>query len=352
MRQIDIFRGEYKISDFITWTKQNSLNLSPDFQRRPVWKLGAKSYLIDTIVRGYPIPIIFLREKRPNLKTLKQAREVIDGQQRLRTIFSFIDPTLVENYNAQKDDFLVQKSHNPEIADKKFHELPDYVKEQILNYQFSVHVLPSDVDDREVIQIFRRMNSTGYKLNSQELRNSEYFGKMRGLMLDLAAEQLNRWRDWGIFNEDDIARMQEVELTSEFAQLMVQGIIAKSQSALDNFYKKYNDKLPFEKEIASRFSEVMDSIDSGLGDHIKDLPFSKKTLFYSLFAYFYDIQYGIKSDLKRKSARPITESVIRKTIQKGNLIKTGKVTKKVEEAIARRTTHASSRNALIEFLHK
>lgn len=350
MRQIDIYKGEYKISDFITWTRVNSLTLSPDFQRRPVWKAGAKSFLIDSIIKGYPIPIIFLRERKTDLKTLKQAREVIDGQQRLRTIFSFIDPSLVEDYDSAKDEFLVSKIHNSIVAEKAFIDLPEQIKERILNYQFSVQILPADVDDREVIQIFRRMNSTGYKLNNQELRNSEYFGKLRVLMLDLAAEQLNRWRTWGVFSEDEISRMQEVELTSEFAQMMIQGVLSKSQKSLDLLYQKYNEVFPIGKEVANRFRVVMDSIDAAIASQIRNLPYSKKTLFYSLFAYVYDVQYGLNSELVRTIPNKLNERTVSKLIEKGHLLKEGSLPKKVEDAIARRTTHASSRNALIEFL--
>jgi len=41
----------FKIADFISWQKNGQLKLSPEFQRRAVWKPGAKSYLIDTIVK-------------------------------------------------------------------------------------------------------------------------------------------------------------------------------------------------------------------------------------------------------------------------------------------------------------
>ena len=59
------------------------------------------------------------------------------------------------------------------------------------------------------------MNSTGVKLNAQELRNAEFFGEFKEVCYELATEQLNRWRHWGIFSPDRIARMMEVELTSE-----------------------------------------------------------------------------------------------------------------------------------------
>jgi uncharacterized protein with ParB-like and HNH nuclease domain len=76
----------YKVTDFVTWQKNKQLRLSPEFQRLSVWKSGAKSYLIDTIVRGMPIPIIFLKDKRTDVDQFEPIREVVDGQQRLRTV--------------------------------------------------------------------------------------------------------------------------------------------------------------------------------------------------------------------------------------------------------------------------
>src|SRR5438105_13440736 len=71
---IQTLKTQYRVSDFVEWMKSGALQLNPNFQRRPVWKKGAKSFLIDTILKGLPVPIIFLRDIPSNLKTLKGAR--------------------------------------------------------------------------------------------------------------------------------------------------------------------------------------------------------------------------------------------------------------------------------------
>jgi len=120
-------RSYYKVSDFITWAREKALVLNPDFQRRSVWKPGAKSYLIDTIMRGLPIPVIFLREPRTELKTLKSSRDVVDGQQRIRTILSFIVPEVLSDFDAAQDAFVIRKSHNALYGGKSFRDLPDTI---------------------------------------------------------------------------------------------------------------------------------------------------------------------------------------------------------------------------------
>ena len=118
MKQSSILKTVYKVSDFLSWQRAGSLTLSPKFQRRPVWPAGAKSYLIDSIVRGIPVPIIFLRQ-RTNLETLEPQREVVDGQQRLRTIITFVAPALLKDYDKAKDAFTVKRTHNADIAGKQ-----------------------------------------------------------------------------------------------------------------------------------------------------------------------------------------------------------------------------------------
>ena len=80
----------YRINDFVNWQASKELILSPKFQRRKVWTTRGKSYLIDSILRGMPIPQVFIREKiDPELR--RTIREVVDGQQRLTAILQFIE---------------------------------------------------------------------------------------------------------------------------------------------------------------------------------------------------------------------------------------------------------------------
>src|SRR5437867_12947595 len=109
MQTHQVSKTHYKVSDFITWAKAGTLILSPSFQRRSVWPAGAKSYLTDTIVRGLPIPIIFLREQKTDLDSLEPRREVVDGQQRIRTLLSFIQANLIRGFDTAKYAVTIRK---------------------------------------------------------------------------------------------------------------------------------------------------------------------------------------------------------------------------------------------------
>jgi hypothetical protein len=70
-------------------------------------------------------------------------------------------------------------------------------------------------------------------VNAQELRNAEFYGQFKTSAYEIATEQLNRWRDWKIFSPDQIARMNEVELSSEFMLLIIKGTLDKTISKID-----------------------------------------------------------------------------------------------------------------------
>jgi len=351
MERYNITRTLYKVSDFISWQRNDSLELSPSFQRRAVWSASAKSYLMDTIVKGLPIPIIFIREIT-DLGTLKPKRQVVDGQQRIRTLLSYIDPGSLKDYKESRDFFQVKKTHNPQLSGKNFDGLPDQLKQRILDYPFSVHILPSDVDDKQVLQIFARMNATGVRLNNQELRNAFYFGPFKETMYSLAYEQLDRWRDWEIFSEGNIARMDEVEMTSDLVLMMYEGIATKSKNILDKLYQRYDENFHDKAIVESRFRSIMDSMADVLGTQLKYMVFSRKTLFYSLFALVYDLHYGLKSKLVKSKKKPIPSNFVRNILNVNKLFVAEKVPENVALSITTRTSTVASRKAIFDYLKR
>jgi len=346
---IKVTKTVYKVNDFLSWQRSESLVLSPSFQRRPVWSKPAKSFLIDTVVKDLPMPIIFLREQT-NLETLEPIREVVDGQQRLRTLISFIEPNTLKDFNELRDIFFVEKLHNSEIANQSFRQLSQDVRKQILNYEFSVHILPSDTEDREVLQIFARMNATGIKLNSQELRNAEYYGSFKNVAYNLAYEQLTRWRNWKIFGEGDIARMLEVEETSDLIMLMFDGLHAKDQKRLGKLYARYEEQFPQADEVVRRFRTTMDEIEKGFGDKIKTSVFSKKTLFNTLFTFYYDLMYGINSTLEKRKPNELPKNLITAIQNASETIQSGEIEEEFAKFLRGATDVLKSRTIRFDFL--
>ena len=161
----------YSINDFLEWSHNGQLELSPKFQRRSVWTDTARSYLMDTIISGKPMPKVFIRQKL-NPQTRKSIREVVDGQQRLRTILSFM-----------KDGFVISKRHNKTYGGfffSQLNEIDDEIQSQILNYEISVDLLVN-MSDPDVLDVFSRLNSYSVTLNEQEKINANHFGPFKTL---------------------------------------------------------------------------------------------------------------------------------------------------------------------------
>jgi hypothetical protein len=350
----NITRTLYKVSDFITFLKSNNLDLSPRFQRRSVWSKGTKSFLIDTIIRGLPIPIVFLRDRGADPNTFESKREVIDGQQRIRTVISYVAPNLaaksLKEFDLNRDSFVISRAHNKDFANKNFSQLDENVRQRILDYQLSVHILPLDVDGREILEIFMRINSTFYELKPQELRNARFFGEFKMSVYNLAAGQLNRWRQWQIFSDDDISRMEEVELTSELVYLMFSGISSKTKTILDKVYEDKDNDYPERKVAEKRFQLVMDNIEQFFGQDMSSSPYSKKTLFYSFFAVFYDLLIGLNTTPKKNiKVKSISNSDI-KLIKNSEDVFKSKPLDEIYNIFGRRTTDIKTRRALFNFI--
>lgn len=279
----------YSVNDFREWHDRKELELQPKFQRRSVWSDKARSYLVDSIVRSKPIPKIFIRQDI-DPKTKKTVREVVDGQQRLRTIFSFL-----------KDGFKLSKTHSPEYGGKFYSGLPESVQTAILKYELSVDLL-LDAPDKEVLDIFARLNSYAVKLNKQELRNATYFGEFKTTVYSLALEYIAFWTENKIFSDSEILRMDEVELVSDLLVAMLDGI--KSRKVIDAYYQKYDDELADKTRLVHNFRRTMDTIGGVSSGSLANTPFASPVLFYSLFCSVYHHLFGLaKCQLTRKPFR-------------------------------------------------
>ena len=198
---LDFSPREYSIRELFDSYNRKETIISPKFQRRPVWEYKAKSYLIDSIISGFPIPRIFIREKT-NLD-MTAVREIVDGQQRLTAIFDFLN-----------DGFKISKVHNAEYGDCYYSELPEAIKKDFLKYPISAIML-IDLDDSTVFDIFARLNTYSVKLNNQELLNSQFFGLYKQLVYRIAAEYRTFWMDSKIVSEKGISRMEDAKLVTE-----------------------------------------------------------------------------------------------------------------------------------------
>lgn len=314
-----------------------------------MWSSSAKSYLVDTVVKDLPVPIVILR-KVFDPSTYREKREVVDGQQRLRTLLGFVDKSLLPDYDEGRDDFKIRRIHNHDLAGKRFDDLTSEQKMSIINYEFSVHTLPSGTTDREVLEIFSRLNSTGVGLKEQELRNAKFTGAFKSLVYAISLENLERWRTWGVFNEGEIARMDEAEMTSDVIMMMIMGLSGKKQSAIDKFYEEHEEAFELSDVVYDRFGMVMERIEVTIGSILPESQLARKTIFPLVFAFYYDIMYGLGSEMINRV--PNETSRAQEALQKaGSDLKSDQqLPDVVSKALRGSTNSLVSRQGLLDFL--
>jgi hypothetical protein len=266
------------VNEFIRWDADKTLVLSPKFQRRRVWPPKARSFLIDTIMRGLPIPKVFMRQHLDS-RSSATVHELVDGQQRLRAVLDFYS-----------DAIALPSDDESENAGKTFSELSKESQKAFLTYEFSVDLL-IEAADADVLDVFARINSYSVPLNAQEKRNAKYYGSFKKTVYGLGFQHLEFWKKHKILSDMAIARMKEAELTSELIVAMAAGLQDKKKS-LDEFYKRWDDRFPYKHKAMSRFQDVIDLIDQYLGAELDAGRFGRPVLFYSLFLVMYELRYG------------------------------------------------------------
>lgn len=138
--------------------QEGVLKLNPDFQRRYVWGDRRKrSLLIESLMLRIPIPAFYFYEKKDGTFL------VIDGQQRLKTIFDFLDGGFA---------LIGLEYLGDQFDKKKYDELTARYQQRIKRTQLAVNILDERSPSKVVFDIFRRVNTGGVSLNPQEMRNA------------------------------------------------------------------------------------------------------------------------------------------------------------------------------------
>jgi hypothetical protein len=284
-------RTIYTANDLLSFRESQSLELTPRFQRREVWKTPARSFFIDTLLRGYPVPPIYIRVTQSKDRK-RTVREVIDGQQRLRALLAFID-----------GEYALTNAVDDEWCGRTFSDLNAEHQTSIREFPFIFEVLHG-VSDSRVLEIFARLNTYSVPLNKQELRNGTYFGLFKQVSYNLAYEHVEFWRVNRIFTEGAIARMLEVELTSELLILAMAGLQDKKNS-INSFYADYDAEFPKRKILERRFRATVDEISQITKDSLEQSEFRRPPLFYSLFAAIYHQLFGVPNLKETSLERPL-----------------------------------------------
>lgn len=168
---ISIFYEQYTLKKY---------RFDPPYQRdNNVWDSKQKAFLIDTIMKNYPMPPIYLEQKINKSKGTTKY-DVIDGKQRLSTIIEFIENKIeIPQYFSRDmygNELLNGKTMNEiiQMAEEEDNEVAQDYLSNFWSYLISIEYVENP-NEMVVENIFDRMNRGGERLNSFELRKAKYY---------------------------------------------------------------------------------------------------------------------------------------------------------------------------------
>jgi hypothetical protein len=268
------------VADIIDLKNQQMLVVNSEYQRGAVWTKSQRKKLVDSILRGYPIPLIYLHHiKQSAGKLVSQRYEVIDGQQRINAIsdyhegaFRLFDP-VKDAAEARFPEFI--KRQPCSWAGKSFSELDAATKASFLQTPLRIVRIETH-DSNEARDLFVRLQS-GMPLNSQEKRDA-WPGQFTDFILRLGGKHgLARYPGNDYFNVllgagNTTDRGKFRQLAAQIAMLYLtredkgDAVFCDiNAQAIDDFYYEHLD-FDSDAPVARRLVEILDRITNLLRD--------------------------------------------------------------------------------------
>lgn len=186
---------KYKIGESerrtLSWwyNRKNKIDFNPPYQRKGgLWSQYDKAYLIDSIINGFDIPKLYLADftwtESAALNPKRLMYAVIDGKQRLETIFEFFEDKIALN-----DDFVYFSVQNICASGMKYSDLQKTYPELAENFrEFNLSVVTIVTEDEETInELFIRLNRSK-PLTGAEIRNAMK-GKIPSIIRSIAEHE-------------------------------------------------------------------------------------------------------------------------------------------------------------------
>jgi len=281
------------ISEFYENHLLNKYNYDPVYQRKSVWTDEKRAFLIDSILKNFPIPPIFLHQKIDE-DTGKTSFDIVDGKQRLTALTMFIRNELAVSSELDQND---------EISGLLFNEiegnLSEY-KKAFWRYRIPIELIDSD-DSSLIDEIFDRLNRNGEKLNGQELRKAKYYNTP---LLKLVEKIANTNPFWikRLETATDQNRMEDHEFISELIFVIAEEkLFGSNQETIDQKYETYSVKTSeWVDKIEPQFDKATAALER-LNLKYEDLRITGVSHLFGLWSFVVDqIGKGNKALPKRK----------------------------------------------------
>lgn len=218
-KHVEITARKFTISALLERLKHDELELNPDFQRRAnLWDTKRKSRLIESILLRIPLPSFYFREDD------KGNFSVVDGLQRLCTIFHFVEYSELNRATKVKEKLSALRLNGlqylKDIENKEFKELDRTFQRRINELEIEANVIRASTPKEVMFNVFARLNQGGLPLSPQEIRNAIYPGEWRKEIRNLS--ESNEFKK-ATNNKIPTERQQDMEMVLRFIALWALG---------------------------------------------------------------------------------------------------------------------------------
>ena len=172
---IKIDKDQYSIYEMKRKYDRGKICMDPSFQRNFVWNSRQMSELIESVIIGIPLPLIYLAESQNG------SLVVVDGRQRLTTFIQFLN-----NEFKLKGLRILKELNGYSFDDLEENNVFSKYATDIEDFQLVVQIIKYPTPDKVRFDIFDRVNRGGTPLNKQEMRNALYQGKSTELLKTLS----------------------------------------------------------------------------------------------------------------------------------------------------------------------
>jgi hypothetical protein len=296
--------SERTVDELKLWFRNNRINLEPGFQRRSVWTISDRRRLIQSIVSKYPVPSIFLYRRNHRGRIIY---DVIDGKQRLETIFMFtgqgrfkkeaFDVKLDINEAGEWHDWNTLRRRYPRLG----HDIETYKIQTV------------EVTGRftDIVDLFVRINSTGKPLTSGEKRHAKFYDSR---FLKEAERLVVRHQAYllkqRVLSNAQIDRMKGTELFSELLMSIEQGGIINKKMALDKAIGNESVNGNTLARVAREFTATLNTLKRILPE-LRQTRFHNIADFYSLFMLVWEMREQ-KFVLANRKRNKVAERLLRR----------------------------------------
>lgn len=232
-----------RIRVILTDVKDKKLIPKPDFQRRLVWTTKDKRKFLDTVLRGYPFPEIYIAAGEVDTDTGAGTELLVDGQQRVMTLFQYF--TGSKELDIGKEIPL-------------YTQLTHEQKTHFLEYEVVVRDL-GKMEIDEIKAVFERINATKYSLNDMEIHNARFAGEFKSFAEEIA--QNTFFEKHRIFSANEIRRMGDVRYALTLV-ITIMSTYFNRDDELEVYLGNYNDDFPTRDSLKEEIQKVFDFVES------------------------------------------------------------------------------------------